>query len=120
MARLRIDDDLGIEFVHVPADARFAPLWPLAGHGALGTFLLLGGPIEETMGALQPLAEAIGALPRARLLHLLLKRPGEPEFADELRRNVALLEDSQLFLLPLEARKEPLERLRGAFSRIVP
>jgi hypothetical protein len=120
MARLRIDDDLGIEFVHVPADPRFAPLWPLAGHGALGTFLLLGGPIEETMGALQPLAEAIGALPRARLLHLLLKRPGEPEFADELRRNVALLEDSQLFLLPLEARKEPLERLRGAFSRIVP
>ena len=31
-----------------------------------------------------------------------------------------ILEDSQLFLLPLEARKEPLERLRGAFSRIVP
>jgi len=25
-----------------------------------------------------------------------------------------------LFLLPLEGRKEPLERLRGAFARIIP
>jgi hypothetical protein len=120
MARLRVDDEIGIEFVHVPADARFAPLWPLAGHGALGTFLLLGGTDSDATAALAPLAETLGSLPRARLLHLLMKRGGEPEFADELRRNVSLFEESQLFLLPLEGRKEPLDRLRGAFSRIVP
>jgi CheY-like chemotaxis protein len=120
IARLRVDDDLGIEFVHVPADARFAPLWPLAGHGALGSFLLVGGPVEESSATLQPLADVLGALPRSRLLHVLVKRPGEPEFADALRSNVALLDESQLFLLPLEGKKEPLERLRGAFSRIVP
>jgi len=120
MARLRVDDEIGIEFVHVPSDARFASLWPLAGHGALGTFLLLGGTDSDATAALAPLAETLGSLPRARLLHLLMKRGGEPDFADELRRNVSLLEESQLFLLPLEGRKEPLDRLRGAFSRIVP
>jgi hypothetical protein len=51
---------------------------------------------------------------------MLVRRPGEPDLADELRRNVALVEESMLFLLPLEGRTEPLERLRGAFSRIVP
>jgi len=120
LARLRIDDDLGIEFVHVPADPRFASLWPLAGHGALGTFLLLGGSVAEAADTLRPLSETLGALPRSRLLHLLVRRPGEPDLADELRANVALVEASMLFLLPLEGRKDPLERLRGAFSRIVP
>jgi CheY-like chemotaxis protein len=120
IARLRVDDEIGIEFVHVPADARYAPLWPLAGHGALGTFLLVGGPVGDATARLEPLADALSTLPRSRLLHLLVRRPGEAELGDELRRNVALLEESQLFVLSLEGRKEPLERLRGAFSRIVP
>jgi len=120
MARLRVDDELGIEFVYVPADPKFAPLWPLAGHGALGSFLLCGGTVADATAQLAPLADALGALPRSRLLHLLVRRPGEGDLAEELRRNVGLLEESQLYLLPLEGRKEPLERLRGAFSRIVP
>jgi hypothetical protein len=120
VARLLVDDDLGIEFVHVPADPRYAPLWPVAGHGALGTFLLLGGAVAEATETLRPLAETLGAMPRSRMLHLLVRRPGEPDLADELRRNVALVEESMLFLLPLEGRKEPLERLRGAFARIIP
>jgi hypothetical protein len=120
VARLRVDDELGIEFVHVPTDARFAPLWPLAGHGALGTFLLVGGPVAEGKARLEPLADALSTLPRARHLHVLVRRPGEAELGEELRRNVGLLEESQLYLLSLEGRKEPLERLRGAFSRIVP
>ncbi len=120
LARLRIDDDLGIEFVHVPVDPRFAPLWPLAGHGALGSFLLLGGSVAEAADTLRPLSEALGALPRARMLHLLLRRPGEADLADELRANLSLVAESMLFLLPLGSGKDPLERLRGAFSRIVP
>jgi CheY-like chemotaxis protein len=120
MARLRVDDEVGIEFVYVPTDPRFAPLWPLAGHGALGTFLLLGGADADAAAALEPLAETLNGLPRARMLHLLMRRGDDPAFADELRRNVSLLEESQLFLLPLDGRKEPLDRLRGAFSRIVP
>ena len=74
----------------------------------------------EAAESLRPLAETLSAMPRSRLLHVLLRSPEEPGLADELQRNVALVEESMLFLLPLEGRKEPLERLRGAFSRIVP
>jgi hypothetical protein len=59
-------------------------------------------------------------LPRARLLHLLLKKPGENDLAQEIRRNVDLAEESTLVLLPLEGRREPVELLRGAFSRLLP
>ena len=120
IARLRVDGDVGIEFVHVPARRSYAPLWPLAGYGALGVLLLLGGPVADAADAVRPLADAMRGLPRARLLHLLLKKPGENDLAQEIRRNVDLAEESTLVLLPLEGRREPLELLRGAFSRLLP
>ena len=120
LARLRVDGDVGIEFVHVPSQPSYAALWPLAGYGALGVLLLLGGPVADAAGAVRPIAEAMRSLPRTRLLHLLLVKPGENDLAQEIRRNVDLAEDSTLVLLPLEARREPVELLRGAFSRLLP
>lgn len=120
IARLRLEDDLGIELVHVPVSASYAPLWPLAGHGAIGTMLLLEGPLAEGVAALRPLADSLRALPRSRLLHLLLLHPGEVGLADEMRRNVELVEEATLFLLPLEGRRDPLDLLRSAFSRLLP
>lgn len=120
IARLRLEDDLGIELVHVPVSDGYAPLWPLAGHDALGTMLLLEGPVAEGVAALRPLGAALRSLPRSRLLHLLLVRPGEADLAEEMRRNVELMEESTLFLLPLEGRRDPLDLLRGAFSRLLP
>jgi CheY-like chemotaxis protein len=120
MARLRLEDDLGIELVHVPAVASYAPLWPLAGHGALGTVLLMEGAVADAAQALRPLAETLRGLPRSRLLHILLLRPGEAGVAEELHRNVDLVEEGTLFLLPLEGRRDPLDLLRTAFSRLLP
>jgi CheY-like chemotaxis protein len=120
IARLRLEDDLGIELVHVPVTGSYAPLWPLAGHGAIGTMLLMEGPVAEGVASLRPLADALRALPRSRLLHLLLLRPGEAGLAEEMRRNVELVEESTLFLLPLEGRRDPLDLLRSAFSRLLP
>jgi len=120
LARLRVDGDVGLEFVHVPSHSSYAPLWPLAGHGALGILLLLGGPMADPAAALRPLAESMRALPRARLLHLLLVRPGDAGIAHEIRRNVDVAEESTLVVLPLEARREPVEMLRSAFSRLLP
>lgn len=120
IARLRVDGDVGLEFLHVPAQPAYAPLWPLAGHGALGTLLLLGGPVADAAASLRPLVQAMRALPRTRLVHLLLVRPGEADLAQEIRRNVDLAEESTLVLLPLEARREPVEVLRSAFSRLLP
>lgn len=120
IARLRLEDDLGIELLHVPVSGGYAPLWPLAGHGAIGTMLLLEGPLADGVATLRPLADALRALPRSRLLHLLLLRPGEAGLAEEMRRNVELVEESTLFLLPLEGRRDPLDLLRSAFSRLLP
>jgi hypothetical protein len=120
VARLRLEDDLGIELIHVPVAASYAPLWPLAGHGAIGTMLLMEGPVAEGVASLRPLSDALRSLPRSRLLHLLLLRPGEAGLADEMRRNVELMEESTLFLLPVEGRRAPLDLLRSAFSRLLP
>jgi hypothetical protein len=120
IARLRLEDDLGIELIHVPALPGYAPLWPLAGYGALGTLLLMEGPVADAAGALQPLTETLRALPRSRMLHVLMLRPGEAGVAEEVRRNVELMEQSTLFLLPLDGRREPLELLRTAFARLLP
>jgi hypothetical protein len=120
IARLRLEDDLGLELVHLPTLASYAPLWPLAGYGALGSLLLMEGPVAEAAGRLGPLAEALRSLPRSRLVHVMLLRPGEAGVADEVRRNVELLEESTLCLLPLEGRREPLELLRAAFTRLLP
>jgi len=120
IARLRLEDDLGIELIHVPVSDGYAPLWPLAGHGALGTMLLIEGPVAEGVASLRRLGDTLRALPRSRLLHLLLLRPGDAGLADEMRRNVEVMEESTLFLMPLEGRREPLDLLRSAFSRLLP
>jgi CheY-like chemotaxis protein len=120
IARLRLEDDLGIELVHVPVTDGYAPLWPLAGHGAIGTMLLMEGAVADGVRALEPFSRALRALPRARLLHLLLLRPGDDGVADEVRHNVELMEESTLFLLPLAGRRDPLDLLRSAFSRLLP
>lgn len=120
IARLRLEDDLGIELVHVPVTAGYAPLWPLAGYGAIGSLLLMEGPVAEGFAALRPFSDALRALPRSRLLHLLLLRPGDAGLAEDVRRNLGAVEESTLFLLPLEGRREPLDLLRSAFTRLLP
>lgn len=120
IARLRLEDDLGIELVHVPVSAGYAPLWPLAGHGAIGSMLLMEGPVADGIASLRPFSDALRALPRSRLLHLLLLRPDDAGLADDVRRNLEVMEESTLFLLPLEGRRDPLDLLRSAFSRLLP
>jgi hypothetical protein len=120
VARLQVDAETGIELVHVPADPAAAPLWKAAGHRALGALLLLTSPVAAAMGALHAATEALRGLPRARLFHLLLADTSERALPDELRENVALLDETSLFLLPLESAKDPASLLRGLCARIVP
>ena len=110
----------------MPSAPAFAPLWPLAAYGALGTLLLLEEPVAEASARLSPFCEAVSALTRSRLFHLLRLHPkrgadGEASgMAEEIRKNVAMVEESDLFLLPLGRDKEPVELLRSAFSRLLP
>jgi CheY-like chemotaxis protein len=118
IARLRLEDDLGIEFVHLPTAPGYAPLWPFAGYGALGTLLLVDGVGAEAIAALEGIGDALRALPRARVFRVVLLDAGQAAPADEIRSGVD--EDPTLILLPLDDRRDPLELMRGVFSRLVP
>jgi len=120
LGRIALDDHHGIELLHVPVDERFAPLWRLAGHGALGTLFLLGGRVGEDALRVQAVSETLHELPQARIFHVVLLGKGERISPDELRENLSLIDEASLFLLPLESPKEPVALLRSLFARVVP
>ena len=66
------------------------------------------------------MTEVLADLPRARTFHVAMLRKGERISPEELRENLALIDEASLFLLPVESDKPPVALLRGLFSRIVP
>ena len=120
LGRIEVSDQLGIELLHVPLSRRFRPVWPLAGHGALGTLFLLSGPIGEAAERVSDLAAVLGALPRSRTFHVVLLRKGERISPDELKDNLSLIDEASLFLLPIESEKAPAGLLRSLFTRVMP
>jgi hypothetical protein len=120
VARLQVDGETGIELVHVPASAAAAPLWRAAGHRALGALVLLAGPVAVAAQRLRDVTTVLRGLPRARLFHVLLRGAGARSLAEELGENVGLLDEGSVFLLPLDATKDPASLLRGVFARVVP
>ena len=120
MGRLAVDDEVGIEFAEVPADPRFSALWPLAGHGAVGILMVLSGPVATALEAVRPAFEALRALPRARIFHLLMLEKDAGVEADALRENLSLFDDSSLFLIPIGKGDTAEVLLREMFIRILP
>jgi 2-phospho-L-lactate guanylyltransferase (CobY/MobA/RfbA family) len=120
LARLAVDEQVGIELVEVPADPRFAALWPLAGNGALGILLLLSGSVAAAVEIIRPAAEVLCNLPRARIFHLLMLEKGETVGPEALRENLSLFDDSSLFLIPKENTGTAEVLLREMFVRILP
>ena len=120
LGRLAVDGKVGIEFVEVPADPRFSALWPLAGHGAIGVLMVLTGPVAAALEAVRPVSEALRALPRARIFHLLLLDKDTGVEADALRENLSVFDDSSLFLIPIGKGGTAKVLLREMLIRILP
>ena len=120
LGHLALDDTVGIELVEVPTDSRFEPLWPLAGHGAVGILFLLSGSVAAAVEAVRPVSEVLRRLPRARVFHLLLLEKGAGVEPDALRENLSLFDDSSLFLIPTENSGTAEVLLREMFVRILP
>ncbi len=120
IGRLPVDGEVGIELVHVPVSPRCAPLWPLVGHGALGSLFLLAGNVRQAAVSLDGPASALRTLPRARSFHVMLLRKDERSAPEEIQENLSLLDDSSLFLVPLESGRDPRALLRALFARILP
>ena len=115
-----MDDELGIELLHAPIAERFAPLWPLAAHGALGALFLLAGPASRAVASVRPVLTALRRMPRARIFSLLLLEKGERVVPEELRENLALLDQGSLFLIPLESSEKSGMLLREMLQRVLP
>jgi len=120
VGRLRVDEEVGIELIHVPTAERFAPIWPVAGHGALATLLLLSGPVGPAIASVEPATAELGTGSAARLFHLLLLDKDERPSPDELRQHLQVVDDGSLFLLPLENTRKAGVLLRELFGRILP
>lgn len=120
LGRITVDGELGIELLHTPIAPRFAPLWPLAGHGALGALFLLSGPASRAVESVRPTLEALRRLPRSRNFSLLLLEKGERVVPEEVRENLSLLDQGSLFLIPLESFEKSSLLLREMLQRVLP
>jgi hypothetical protein len=120
LGRIDVDGEFGIDLVHLPSTAAYAPLWEFVGHRALGTIFLLDARVGVSAAGLAPISEALSRRQGARTFHVVLLSEGDRLSPDELRENLSLIDDASLFLLPLEAEKDPSSVLRSLFARIVP
>jgi hypothetical protein len=120
LARVECEAGLAIELINVPIGEDLAPLWPIAGSGALGTLFLLSGSVGQAASNVQPMSDALRRLPRSRIFNLFLFHKEEGISASELGENISLIDEASLFMVPLEGGRPPLSLLRSVFSRVVP
>ena len=120
LARVGVDEQVGLDIVHCPAEARMAPLWPLVAQGTLASLLLVGSPAGAAAAALRPAARAIAATPGARIFAVALLAPGESASADELAGHLPLAAPDALTLLYDRSPAESDARLRELFARLLP
>ncbi|MCP4036384.1 MAG: response regulator [bacterium] len=114
---LRFDSDLELDLLQVPAADIYRPLRPLAGHGALGTFFLHGAAVSQAEAALSETIKHETATAGQHLVLLTRKEKLDPL---ELRENLEVLDDAEVFLIPLSGDKDPTALLRNLFARVVP
>ena len=120
VGRLKVDEGIGIEILHVPTAPEFAACWPALAQGALGTLLLVSQPVRDREESLRPLIETLSRSAPVRLFHVVLLRKGERLAREEVQASVSLLDESSLFLVPLEEDREPSSLLRTMLARVLP
>jgi hypothetical protein len=119
LGRTPVDEEIGIEWIGVPASRRYAPVWPLAAHGALATLVLHADPIEQSMAALRPVLAAIGTRPRTRLIHVIVLEKDPALHGDVVCESPALFEERPVISLPIEQPERAEAALRELIGRLV-
>jgi hypothetical protein len=119
--RIPVDEEVAIEVFEVPSAARFAPLWPLAAHGALAIWFVHGGGIDASVAALRQAVEHVSALPRARCFHLLLEeKDGDKRGVGTLSEKLGLFDDRNALAVSPERPNEAATALRELLTRLLP
>jgi DNA-binding response OmpR family regulator len=120
LGRVSVDAQIGIEFLHVPVGPAFKPAWPVAGHGALATLVLLAAPLGPAVADVRAAREGLTADPCARSYHLVLLGKGESVAAEDVRENLAIADEGSLFPIPLDSADEADRLLRDLLERMLP
>jgi CheY-like chemotaxis protein len=119
VARIPVDDEVSIEVVEVPTDPRFAPLWPLAAHGALAAWFVHGSGVDASIAALGVAVEQVGALPRARCFHVLLDEKSK-RGVGKLCEKLGLFDDRHVVAIAPNDPQETAAVLRESIARLIP
>jgi CheY-like chemotaxis protein len=119
LLRIPVEDEVGIEVFEVPAEPRFAALWPVAAHGALATCFVHGSGIEESVAALRAAVDQIGAMPRARCFHVLIDEKGKRSVG-ALCEKLGVFDDRHALAVPPDRPVEATTALRELLARLVP
>jgi len=120
LGRVCVDAEVGLELVHVPGGDSFAPIWPVAAHGALATIVLLTNPLGLAVAEVRAACERLAADPCARTFHLLLLAKDERPAPEALRENLGLADEASLLLLPLEHAERADALMRELLERVLP
>jgi hypothetical protein len=120
VARLPVDDEIGIELIGVPVAQDFAPVWPLAAHGAIATLFVHSGSPAQSIDALRPAFNAVCALPRVRSFHLLLQEKACEESVLALCERLSLFDYRSVLALWPERCTEAASRLREILAQLLP
>jgi DNA-binding response OmpR family regulator len=120
IARIHVDEEFGIDLIHLPTRPAHQGIWRFAGHRALGTLFLLGAGEGFSDSELGPVREVLSSDGEARSFHVVMLGEGERVSAKELRGHLSLIDQSSLFLLPTRGGKGTRSLLRSLFGRIAP
>jgi hypothetical protein len=119
LGRIGVDPEIGIRLINVPSSPRFAPVWPVAAHGALAIVLAIPGSGGAALEPLRRAAHAFQTLPRTRIFPLMLIEKGQEARDSELRESLAFVKSEPLLPIPLENAEQAGDALRELFGRIL-
>ena len=122
--RIPLDADTSIEIITVPAGERWAPIWPLAMHGALATVFVHGDDLEHSVAALRRAIGTVASAPWTRPLHLVAegKREanGDRSATEELCERLGLFDDRSILAIAPEGPDEGEKAVRDLIARLLP
>ena len=119
LGRVGVDPEVGIRLINAPASPRFAPIWPVAAHGALAILLAIPGSGGASLEPMRRAAHALQTLPRTRIFPLMLLEKGQEARDSELREALAFVSSEPLLPIPLENAQQAGDALRELFGRIL-
>jgi CheY-like chemotaxis protein len=115
-----LGEGLSLRVNAVRANAFYAPLWEVAGHGMLGAIILPSGPYGAALEATESVfARLREPNPRA-VLHLLLADNPGVTLSDDTSDKLDALQGGSIFVLPAAPSPERLPVLRNVFASLVP